>query len=151
MLYVPPDPLDAILELIMGDPPHTLARDRVFGGALPTSKRDGMPRATVVVRRTGAPRQRGNWGYEKYTRIDVRSYGKLDRNDEYVSSEASDLDRQIFEYLTTLSRPQEMSNGCLIYSFAESGGPSDLIDPESNFPFVLSIYDTYHSTIDLND
>ena len=151
MLYIPPDPLDAMIELIQGSPPHTLAGDRIFGPVLPTSKKDGMPRATVVVRATGASRQRRNWGSEKYVRIDVRSYGRLDREDEYVSSESYDLDRQIFEYLTTLSRPQEMTNGCLIYSVNESGGPSMLIEPENNWPFVLSTYDCFTSTINLND
>ena len=139
MLPVVPDPLHAIASWLRS---KDLAGGRVFEKHLPRAAEGGMPQATVVIRRAGLPQQTQGWSNERYVRFDFVCYGKPDMPGEVVSSEATLIEGQLFGLFRDLERPV-VSEGCTLYSVIQSGGPTDQVDGDTQWPFTLVSYDVY--------
>ena len=130
------NPLAAIVALLRADTDvAALVGTRVFGGELPQSQASAMPRHAVVLTLSGG----GSLGpgansYVPWTvnRMDMRCYGR-DPLEAWTLYEAVDA------VMRNLRR--ETSASTLIHDATISGGPISNRDNDTDWPYVLSVYD----------
>lgn len=133
----PPDPITALVEFLSDDEAITArAAGRVFGGELPESENDSMPRAAVVISPAGPPTM--GLAFQRYSdlRVDVDCYGA-------TPSEAFDLYRDVKSALKNLSGATY--NEMRLYWCRQSAGPSEGRDPDTDWPMSLSSWQVLHS------
>lgn len=128
-----PDLIGALVTALKADSGvAAVVGTRVFGGHLPDSETSSMPRACVVIQYAGSPNIYGS-GAQEYgdKRVDVRSYGA-------TPFEANRLWRTVHPALKTLTR--EVHSQTLVHWVKPVGGPNDLREPDTDYPFVLSTW-----------
>lgn len=106
-----------------------LVGTRVFGGELPDSEADDMPRACVVLNYAGGFADR--WAYVELgePRVDVRCYGTT----PYV---ADQLYRAVHGALKHLTRT--VLGGTMLHSASLESSVQGLRDPDTEWPFAFS-------------
>lgn len=104
--------------------------DRVYGGGLPRALIDGGAQPAVAVRGAGGSGSYGG-GYQQYgdQRVDVLCYGETSR-------EARTVYDIVCPVLKQMRRNRQ--GACLLHWANQAGGPLDLIDPDTDWPFVFS-------------
>ena len=138
-------PLAATIAVLRKDPSISqLTGDWIFAPRLP--KRPGsdeledyvaeaMPRHCLVVKRAGGgslgPGARGYHDW-RVSRLEVFSYGT-------TPYDADLLDAQVHDFFTNLT--QRVEGDTILRDAVVSGGPIDLLDPDTHWPYVLSVYD----------
>jgi len=121
-----------------------LTGEWVFAPELPQGKAQEMPRHCVVVRGAGGgsigpgARSRLPW---RVVRLNVMSYGR-------TPNDADDLDATVLAYMTDLDRLVDTENDTILHDAVVSGGPLPLRDPDTSWPYVLSVYDLSASPLD---
>ena len=136
---MPTSPLAAMLVILRGTPEiQHLVEDRVFDVELPEEQAQKMPRACVVLRRSGGgaigPGARSyiNW---TTTRMDAFCYGKTPLEASFVHAAVEavfvDLRRTLVATLV---------GDTLLHNAVIEGGPLDERDPDSGWPFTLGVY-----------
>lgn len=126
------DPIAAVVAMLKAhDPLDDLVDGRVFGGELPQAEAEQMPRPAVLVRYSGG----GTLGtsYQQWgdVRTDLICYGQ-------TAKTASDLWRICHPRLKQLAR--ERWAECTLYWARESGGPLNVRDPVTEWPYCLSTW-----------
>lgn len=111
-----------------------LAEGRIFRPRLPEDQSEHMPRACVIVRRSGGGQLQNGYMPTVAFRVDIRAYGES-------ALEAINLDGQIARLLHHL-RATDTPAGRILWCRI-SGGATDQIDPQTNWPFVLSTWQVY--------
>jgi hypothetical protein len=130
-MALPPDPVVAVLDYLKADPDiAALVADRAFIQSLPEEEARHMPRACVVIRRSGG-RMPANHSQQIALRVDVRTYGR-------DSEEVSLLQGGVIRALQNLE-PQDRENS-RIYNLTMSSGPSYAEEPDTNWPFEFSVW-----------
>lgn len=132
-----PDMIDALRRYLLADPDVSeLVGTRVFGGELPSGQASSMPRHAVVIRYSGGGSLGG--GHQEYSdkRVDVRCYGS-------TIYEADRLWRSVGPALQALQR--EVHADCLLHWARRGGGPIDLRDPDTDWPFIFSSWQVLSS------
>lgn len=134
-----PDHIAALRTFLAADPyiaalttPQGSTSPRVYAGELEAKQTQGMPIPTVLIRPAGGLQVHGN-AYQDFgdKRIDVYSYGSTPRA-------ANDVWRVVHPALKHLGR--ELVNGCLLHWARPGGGPLALRDPDTDWPFTLSVW-----------
>lgn len=90
-----------------------------------------MPVPCTVLTRSGGFRDADQVPMST-VRVDVRSYGGS-------GYEAAAVDLVVYEYLNALDTYTH--NRCVLYSAVMTGGPTDLIDEPTEWPYVLRVFD----------
>lgn len=125
------DPIAAVLAVLKADADvAALAANRVFGGEVPRTEVEHMPRAAVVVSGAGGP---GGYAYMDFAkvRIDVDCYAATPR-DAWL------LHLAVRTKLKHLRRTH--AKGVLIHSADVSADGSSGVDPETDWPVTVSSY-----------
>lgn len=104
----------------------TLVGTRVFGGELPGTEVESMPRKSIVLRLAGGPEEIRTHPLGR-GRVDVFSYGE-------DPLEAGRVDRAVAQALFDVRRTS--ADSTLLHS-AGYGGAFHLKDPETGWPVVL--------------
>lgn len=109
----------------------------VFYGELPASFVAQMPFACVTLTRSGRVPGPGDNSYLRVQRprIDVRSYGASKFEANAVYEAAHEALKQLTPQVVALD-----AGDVRLHNTVVSGGPIDLVDPETKWPFVWSSY-----------
>lgn len=104
--------------------------NRVYGGGLPRALIEAGATGAVALRGAGGTGSYGG-GYQQYgdKRIDVACYGATPRL-------ASGLHNIVSPVLKQMRRNTQ--GACVLHWARPAGGPLDLIDPDTDWPFVFS-------------
>jgi|GEM_PF-6770845 len=127
-----PDVITAMIGILEGTTEITdLTGSRIYGLEIPEAQHNGMPRKAIIIQPAGSP-GRGN-GYMRigHTRVDIQTYGET-----YI--EGMKVFRAVYERLKHLRR--ETINGTLIHDILPVGGPLQIQDPVTRWPFINSSY-----------
>ena len=98
---------------------------RIYGGELPRSEVDNMPRKVAVIRYSGGI-ENNSFVPLARPRVDITSYGA-------TYFEAGEVDRAIYTALKAMDR--ETVDNALLHGAAMSGGPMMLKDPQAGWPY----------------
>lgn len=101
--------------------------DRIFGGELPTSENEYMPRKVIVLTYAGGI-ERNRFLPIAEPRIDIWSYGE-------TYHEAARLDRVVYQAFKDLDRKTVADT--LLHGAALSGGPNSLRDGETGWHVMM--------------
>lgn len=115
-----------------------IADGRVFGTRLPRDEHDHMPRQCAVMRAAGggtATRHRMPAGVQ---RVDIRHYGA-------TPWEAAKVE-QAMASLLHYWRPGKVDvdgEPVLVRSFVQAGGINELVDPDTHWPYALTVWQVF--------
>lgn len=126
-----PDNVAAVVQLLIDAVGvNELCEGRVQGGELPESLTTSMPQYVVVVRPSGGVQAFGT-AYQEYgdSRLDVLCYGA-------TPQQAHKLYRRVHPVLKHLRR--QAVNGCLLHWARTAGGPFQLREQDTSWPFTFS-------------
>lgn len=129
-----PDPLAALRTFLKQDQAVSdLVGGRVFAFELPDKENKSMPRAAVVLRQTGGGVFIGGSTYLRLgdTRVDASCYGA-------TAWEASQVSLAVHTALKQMRRNTQ--GNVLLHWCNPSGGPTNLRDPDAEWPFVLTVW-----------
>lgn len=126
------DAVGAVVEYLQRELGPSMA---VYGVRLPRAAAGSMPRKTIVVRGAGG----GYLGAGAYMptideRIDVRSYG--------VSAEEARALASSVSTLMHVADDERLDAGRIMWC-QRSGGPTDLAEPDTGWPFTLTSWQVY--------
>lgn len=131
-------PVPAIVAALLDETTITeLTGQWVYSPEVPEGKGQDMPRHCVVVQGAGGgslgpgARSRLPW---RVVRLNVKSYGP-------TPAKADDLDARVYAYMTAFHRVVDVENETILHDAVVSGGPLPLRDPDTSWPYVLSVYD----------
>lgn len=138
-------PLAATIAVLRKDPGISeLTGDWIYAPRLPRHPRTGkvedriaqaMPRPCLVVQRAGGgslgPGARSYLDW-RVLRLNVFSYGT-------TPYDADLLDAKVYDFLTNME--QQVEGDTILRDAVASGGPTDLVDPDTSWPYVLSVFD----------
>lgn len=128
------DALAAMVSILRADATlAALVSTRVYGVRLPDDQSVHMPRNAVVLSRAGGGLGPGNRSYVPVlnTRIDMRAYGVTD----YGAMQVWEAAHRVLKNW----RPG-VAASTYLYPIVVEIGPVDLLEPEVNWPIVLSSY-----------
>lgn len=126
------DPLPAIRQILLADTTVAALTDgRVYGDELNRGENADMPRAAIVIADAGGGALGG--AYQRYgdTRIDLVCYGPTRREARllYLAAKA------VLKQLT-----RTVSVECVLHWARESAGGHTGIDPDTQWPACLSVW-----------
>lgn len=125
------DPIAAVVAVLKADTDvAALAAGRVFGGELPRTEVEDMPRAAVLLKPAGGPGGRGYQDFAK-VRVDVDCYGA-------IPLDAWTLHLAVRTALKHLRRT--VVNGVLLHSADVSADGSSGRDVDTDWPICISSY-----------
>lgn len=134
-----PDAVKAVVSLLKADADvAALVGARVFGGELPESEQQSMPRACLVVRKAGGGAIGTAWEDYGDLRFDVFSYGS-------TAHGADDVERAVHRRMKTFARV--VSEGTLLHWARRDGGPLPLSDPNTTWRYVFSSWQVLVSEV----
>ena len=128
--------MGALIRICQADPDvQRLVADRVYGGELDPMLNKSMPVASVVIRRSGGgalgPGARSYVPW-RVQRTDFLCFGKTPR-------EAGEVEDAIYQLIIQLTTTKV--DNILVKSAVHSGGPLDNRDPDTDWPFVIDVFD----------
>ena len=129
------DAVAAVVELLAD-----LAGGRVYGGKLPRSEGEHMPREAIVVRAAGGAGTFGG-GYMPTIddRVDVRCYGATDWEAKQLSHAASRRLHRVDDAQTAYGR---------VFWARRGGGATDVTETETGWPLTLTSWQVYGDWLD---
>jgi len=136
-----PDPIGALVAVLKADPTVSQLTDLVFGAELPAAENTAMPQQCVVIKPSGGAQQLGG-GYQQFSdqRVDVFCYGETPHA-AYTLHTAVRL---------ALKQLQRTSQGkTLLHWCRTAGGPLNLRDPKTEWPYTISSFQVLASEIAL--
>lgn len=122
-----PDPIVGVIDYLKESTTlSVLLSERIYGGELPPSEVDSMPRKALVVAFSGGFQAFGR-GYQQYgdIRIDTFLYGET----------PYEVDRVYFALYPHLKQMRtNRQRDCLLHWAKPSGSPLTLRDPDTDWP-----------------
>ena len=128
-----PDPMAALVTLLLesGGPVVAQVGTRVFGGELPDNENQHMPRKCVVLHFIPGGTRLADWTPRRGQGLETKCYGA-----NY--QEAMSVHLAVYETLQFLER-RAISN-MLLYSATLLSGPMHMIDPDTDWRYMLASY-----------
>lgn len=120
-----------------------IASGRVFGPKLPQAEHALMPRKAVSVRGSGGGAAAAHWMRTGSQRIDIKSYGP----DPYQATRVDDAVAAVLQAwrqgTVTVTDPDLGPLTVKVGWFNHIGGSNELIDPDTDWPFTLSVWQVW--------
>lgn len=138
-----PEPADleaGLIALLLADAAiAAIVEDRVFGAELPADQARHMPRAAIVVAKSGGPSLTGgSFAEHDAQRVDLFAYGGTPWAAEQLRGLAA---------LTFRRARRAVWAGCLIHSINPAGGSANARDPDAAWPRAFQSFQVMHGLV----
>lgn len=133
------DPIAALIRFLKLDADTIdMVGTRIFGAELPDAENTSMPRAAVVLRNSGGGLMPISSSYVPINdiRVDAYAYGA-------TPNQAFRVYRCLAGALKQMHRNQQ--GRTVIYWARTSGGPSNLVEPNTEWPLTLSSWQVMYA------
>lgn len=122
---------------------HPVASGRVFAGDLPKAEHASMPRECVTVRSSGGAGAGSHWMRTGRQRLDVKSYGATPYEAAWLDFTVGTVLQLWKQSTVTITDPDGNDFDLKVGSFTHVGGPNELVDPDTDWPFTLSVWEVW--------
>lgn len=135
-----PNVLSAIRAVLRADGAVTalVPAAQIYAGSMPGEEAALQPRPAIVITRAGGFPVRGHAQLAR-PRLDVRCYGATEFQADYIGETVYGRLKALSRRRVTAAAPAITPT--LVHSVEEAGGPSDLRDPDGDWPFQLRTYE----------
>lgn len=121
-----------------------VADGRVYGVKIPDRETAHMPRKAVTVRGSGGGvTNAGGYMPTGDQRLDIKCFGADPWEAGYVDRQVAAVLHQWRRQLVSVTTPDGDDLELIVGSFIHTGGANELTDPDTDWPFSLSVWQVF--------